>query len=60
MSEWAFISNRGLVLATIAKHPNLTAREIGDTIGVTERTAHRIIMDLDIPYRCLWGKISWR
>ena len=37
----------GLVLATIAKRPNLTAREIGDTIGVTERTAHRIIIDLE-------------
>ena len=46
MSEWAFITNHGLVLATIAKHPNLTAREIGDAVGVTERTAHRIIIDL--------------
>ncbi len=47
MSEWTFITNHGLVLATIAKHPDLTAREIGDTIGVTERTAHRIILDLE-------------
>ena len=47
MGEWAFITNHGLVLATIAKHANLTAREIGDTIGLTERTAHRIIMDLE-------------
>lgn len=47
MGDWTFITNHGLVLATIAKHPNLTAREIGDSIGVTERTAHRIIMDLE-------------
>ncbi|MDD4985933.1 MAG: winged helix-turn-helix domain-containing protein [Dehalococcoidales bacterium] len=47
MGDWTFITNHGLVLATIAKHPNLTAREIGDNIGVTERTAHRIIMDLE-------------
>jgi len=47
MSEWAFITNHGLVLATIAKHPNLTAREIGDAVGVTERTAHSIIIDLE-------------
>ena len=47
MSGWTFITNHGLVLATIAKHANLTAREIGDTIGVTERTAHSIIMDLE-------------
>jgi len=47
MSEWTFVTNHGLVMATIAKHPDLTAREIGDNIGVTERTAHRIIMDLE-------------
>jgi len=47
MGGWAFITNHSLVLVTIAKHPDLTAREIGDTIGVTERTAHHIIMDLE-------------
>jgi hypothetical protein len=47
MSDWTFITNHGLILATIAKQPDLTAREVGDTIGVTERTAHRIIIDLE-------------
>jgi len=47
MSEWTFITNHGLVLASIAKHPEKTAREIGDDVGVTERTAHKIIMDLE-------------
>jgi DNA-binding Lrp family transcriptional regulator len=47
MSDWTFITNHGLILATIAKHPNLTAREIGDTVGVTERSAHRIIVELE-------------
>ena len=47
MSEWAFITNHGLALASIAKHPDRTAREIGDDVGVTERTAHKIITDLE-------------
>jgi predicted transcriptional regulator len=47
MPEWTFITNHGLVLASIAKHPEKTAREIGDDVGVTERTTHKIIMDLE-------------
>jgi DNA-binding Lrp family transcriptional regulator len=47
MSDWTFITNHGLVLASIAKNPERTAREIGDDVGVTERTAHKIIMELD-------------
>lgn len=47
MSRWTFITNHGLVLASIAKNPERTAREIGDDVGVTERTAHKIIMDLE-------------
>lgn len=46
MPEWTFITNHGLVLASIAKHPEKTAREIGDDVGITERTAHKIIVDL--------------
>jgi len=47
MSEWKFITNHGLILASIAKSRGTTAREIGDEVGVTERTAHKIIMDLE-------------
>jgi len=47
MAEWGFITNHGLVLATIAKHPSSTAREIGDSVGITERSAHKIIRDLE-------------
>ena len=47
MPEWTFITNHGLVLAAIAKHPRSTAREIGDAVGITERAAHRIIKDLE-------------
>jgi len=47
MPEWTFITNHGLVLASIAKQPEKTARDIGDDVGITERTAHKIIMDLE-------------
>ncbi|MFA5316305.1 MAG: winged helix-turn-helix domain-containing protein [Dehalococcoidales bacterium] len=47
MSEWTFVTNHALVLAIIAKNQDKTAREIGDDVGVTERTAHKIIMDLE-------------
>ena len=47
MPEWAFITNHGLVLATIARHHRSTAREIGYAVGITERTIHKIINDLE-------------
>jgi len=47
MREWKLISNHGLVLASISKNPEKTAREISDDVGITERTAHKIIMDLE-------------
>lgn len=47
MTEWTFVTNHALVLAAIAKKQGQTAREIGDEVGVTERTAHKIILDLE-------------
>jgi len=47
VSNWIFVTNHALVLASIAKNPDRTAREIGDDVGVTERTAHKIILDLE-------------
>ncbi len=47
MKEWTFVTNHALVLAAIAKGQEKTAREIGDDVGVTERTAHKIILDLE-------------
>ena len=47
MTRWTFVTNHALVLATIAKNPDQTSREIGDDVGVTERTAHKIILDLE-------------
>ena len=40
-------SNHGLVLNYIFRNPRHTAREIADHVGVTERTTHKIISDLE-------------
>ena len=45
--RWTFITNHGLVLSYIFHNPTSTAREIASHIGVTERTTHKIISDLE-------------
>jgi len=47
MPDWSFVTNHGLVLAAIARHPRSTARNIGDAVGITERATHKIIADLE-------------
>jgi len=47
MREWRLITNHGLVLAAISRNSKKTIREIGDDVGVTERTAYGIVVDLD-------------
>jgi DNA-binding Lrp family transcriptional regulator len=47
LSKWTFITNHGLVLSYIFNNPTSTAREIANYIGVTERTTHKIISDLE-------------
>ena len=45
--NWTFITNHGLVLAYIFHNPSHTAREIAAHVGITERTAHKMISDLE-------------
>ena len=47
MKEWTFISRHGLVLLYISKKPQCTTREIANAINVTERTVHRVLLDLE-------------
>ena len=47
VSRWTFITNHGLVLSYISHNSTSTAREIAQSIGVTERTTHKIISDLE-------------
>jgi DNA-binding MarR family transcriptional regulator len=47
MGEWKFVTNHALVLCLIAQQPRITAREIAATVGITEKTTHNIISDLE-------------
>jgi DNA-binding transcriptional ArsR family regulator len=46
MPEWSFLTNYGLVLAYIGRHPDSTGREIADAVGITERAVRMIVADL--------------
>src|SRR5438132_12673594 len=43
---WSFLTNHARVLLCIAQDPGVRLREIGDTVGITERAAHRIVAEL--------------
>ena len=47
MAQWTFITNHGIVLAYIAKHPESTTRVIASAINLTERTIQKIIAELE-------------
>ena len=46
-SEWTFFSNYAHVLVCLAENPRARLREVADRVGVTERTAMRLITQLD-------------
>jgi DNA-binding MarR family transcriptional regulator len=43
---WSFLTNHAQVLVCIAHDPVIRLREIGETVGITERAAHRIVGEL--------------
>ncbi|AUW92909.1 MAG: winged helix-turn-helix domain-containing protein [Sulfobacillus thermotolerans] len=50
MSEWTFLTNHSQVLLCIARNgtkERLTAREIAEIVGITERAVQRILEDLE-------------
>jgi predicted transcriptional regulator len=47
MADWGLFTSHGLVLVSVAKNPARTARDIGSDVGLTERTTHKIILDLE-------------
>ena len=47
MAKWTFITNHGLVLGYISRNPWSTARVIAQAVGITERTTHKIIAELE-------------
>lgn len=42
----AFLTNHTQVLLCISREPGIRLREIGKSIGITERAAHRILAEL--------------
>jgi predicted ArsR family transcriptional regulator len=47
MPSWTFLTNHAAVLLTIARHGQITARELAIDLGITERSVMRIIGDLE-------------
>jgi len=44
--SWSFLTNHAQVLLCIARDPGVRLREIGATVGITERAVHRIVAEL--------------
>src|SRR5580658_10014792 len=44
--RWTFLTNHAQVLVCIADDPGVRLREIGERVGITERAAHRIVVEL--------------
>ena len=43
--SWAFLTNHARVLLCIAHDPGIRLRDIGASVGITERAAHRIVTE---------------
>lgn len=44
--KWTFLTNHSHVLVCLQKDPFMTAREIADQVGITERSVQRILTEL--------------
>ena len=47
MSTWNFITNHGVVLVIVSQRSKITALEISQAVGITERAVLRILSDLE-------------
>lgn len=45
--SWTFLTNHAQVLLCIAENRLITTREISEIVGITERSAQRIVDDLE-------------
>ena len=46
MAEWTFITKYAVTLSLISKHPKITALQLSNEMGITERATRKIIADL--------------
>ncbi|MEI8307854.1 MAG: winged helix-turn-helix transcriptional regulator [Chloroflexales bacterium] len=47
MHTWTFLTNHAQVLLCIARSQHMTAKEIAEVVGITERAVQRLIRDLE-------------
>ena len=45
--SWTFLTNHAQVLLCVATDPTVRLREVAERVGLTERGAHRIIIELE-------------
>lgn len=48
MPQWTFITNHGAVLALVARHSDMTIREMAVELALTERPIRRILVELEV------------
>src|SRR5215211_3075844 len=46
MTQYQFLTNHAQVLLCVARDPGIRLRDIAEMVGVTERSAHRILSQL--------------
>jgi predicted transcriptional regulator len=46
MERWSFLTNHARALVCIANDPGLRLRDIATALGITERSAYGIVVDL--------------
>lgn len=44
---WTFLTNHSHVLLAIARDPEIRLRDLATIVGITERAAHRIVVELE-------------
>jgi predicted ArsR family transcriptional regulator len=44
---WTFLTNHARVLLVISRNPDIRARDVAAIIGITERSAQRIVAELE-------------
>jgi hypothetical protein len=44
--RWTFLTNHAQVLVCIARDPGARLRDIGERVRITERAAHRIVVEV--------------
>jgi DNA-binding IscR family transcriptional regulator len=44
--KWGFLTTHALILIHVTQHPRSTVREIASSVGITERAAYAVLLDL--------------